>query len=50
MSDVPIIPFTLHARVVIFSEVAAAGVSSVLSKTDGFDGLRKEVESLLESV
>ena len=50
MSDVPIILFTLHAGAILFSEVQAVGVSSVVSKTDGFDELRKQVESLLESV
>ena len=50
MSDVPIILFTLHAGAILFSEVQAVGVSSVVSKTDGFDELRKQVESLLDSV
>ncbi|MGA2430879.1 MAG: response regulator transcription factor [Candidatus Acidiferrum sp.] len=50
MSDVPIILFTLHASAIQLSEVQAAGVSSVVSKSGGFDGLRKQVESLLESV
>jgi DNA-binding NarL/FixJ family response regulator len=50
MSDVPIILFTLHAGALLFSEVQALGVSSVVSKTDGFDELRKQVESLLKSV
>ena len=50
MSDVPIILFTLHAGAILFSEVQALGVSCVVSKTDGFDELRKQVESLLESV
>jgi len=50
MSDVPIILFTLHAGAIVFADVEAAGVSAVVSKADGFDGLRKQVESLLESV
>ena len=50
MSDVPIILFTLHAGAVLFPEVQAMGVSSVVSKADGFAELRKQVESLLESV
>jgi DNA-binding NarL/FixJ family response regulator len=50
MSDVPIILFTLHAGAILFSEVQAMGVSSVVSKADGFAELRKQVESLLESV
>lgn len=50
MRDVPIILFTLHASAITFSEVQAVGVSSVVSKSDGFNGLRKKVESLLESV
>jgi DNA-binding NarL/FixJ family response regulator len=50
LNDVPIILFTLHAGAILFSEVEAAGISSVVSKVDGFDGLRKHLESLLESV
>jgi DNA-binding NarL/FixJ family response regulator len=50
MSDVPIILFTLHASAILLSEVQMAGVTSVVSKAEGFDGLRKEVEALLESV
>jgi DNA-binding NarL/FixJ family response regulator len=50
MSEVPIILFTLHAGAILFSEVQAAGVSSVVSKSDGFDGLRRQLDSLLESV
>lgn len=50
MKDVPIILFTLHASAIVLSEVQAMGVSSVVSKSHGFDGLRKQVESLLESV
>ena len=50
MRDVPIILFTLHASAIVLSEVQAVGVSSVVSKSHGFDGLRKQVESLLESV
>lgn len=50
MKDVPIILFTLHASAIVLSEVQAVGVSSVVSKSHGFDGLRKQVESLLESV
>jgi DNA-binding NarL/FixJ family response regulator len=50
MKDVPIVLFTLHASAIVLSEVQAMGVSSVVSKSHGFDGLRKQVESLLESV
>jgi DNA-binding NarL/FixJ family response regulator len=50
LSDVPIILFTLHASAILFAEVVAAGVSSVVSKADGLDGLRKQVETLLEPV
>jgi DNA-binding NarL/FixJ family response regulator len=50
MSEVPIILFTLHAGAILFSEVQSAGVSSVVSKSDGFGGLRRQVDSLLESV
>jgi CheY-like chemotaxis protein len=50
MSDVPIILFTLHAGAIMFSEVQGSGISSVVSKADGFEGLRREVETLLESV
>jgi DNA-binding NarL/FixJ family response regulator len=50
LSDVPIILFTLHAGAISFSEVQAAGVSSVVSKADGLDGLLKQVELLLEPV
>ena len=50
MSDVPIILFTLHAGAIMVSEVQGSGISSVVSKADGFEGLRREVETLLESV
>jgi DNA-binding NarL/FixJ family response regulator len=50
MSDVPIILFTLHAGAIVLDEVQELGISSVVSKADGFDGLRRQVESLLESV
>ena len=50
MSEVPIILFTLHSGALSFSEVQAAGVSSMVSKSEGFERLRKEVEALLESV
>jgi DNA-binding NarL/FixJ family response regulator len=50
MSDVPIILFTLHAAAILLPEVQDTGISSVVSKADGFEGLRKQVESLLESV
>lgn len=50
MSEVPVILFTLHASAILLSEVQSAGVSSVVSKSDGFDGLRRQVDSLLESV
>jgi DNA-binding NarL/FixJ family response regulator len=50
MSEVPVILFTLHAGAILLSEVQSAGVSSVVSKSDGFDGLRRQVDSLLESV
>lgn len=50
MSEVPIILFTLHAGAIMFSDVQGSGVSSVVSKADGFNGLRTEVETLLESV
>jgi DNA-binding NarL/FixJ family response regulator len=50
LSDVPIILFTLHAGAIVFSEVQAAGVSAVVSKADGLDGLLRQVELLLEPV
>jgi DNA-binding NarL/FixJ family response regulator len=50
LSDVPIILFTLHAGAILFSEVEAAGVNCVVSKGGGFDGLRQQVEMLLEPV
>jgi DNA-binding NarL/FixJ family response regulator len=50
MSDVPIILFTMHASALLLSEVQAAGIRSIVSKSDGLGGLATQVESLLESV
>jgi DNA-binding NarL/FixJ family response regulator len=50
LSDVPIILFTLHAGAIVFSEAQVAGVSAVVSKADGLDGLLRQVELLLEPV
>jgi DNA-binding NarL/FixJ family response regulator len=50
LNDVPIILFTLHAGAIVFSEAQGAGVSAVVSKSDGLNGLLRQVELLLEPV
>ena len=46
--EVPIILFTLHAEAISLSEVAEAGITSVVSKLESITELSREVESLLK--
>ena len=46
--EVPIILFTLHAEAISLSEVAEAGITSVVSKLESITELSREVGSLLK--
>ncbi|HVB55763.1 MAG TPA: response regulator transcription factor [Candidatus Acidoferrales bacterium] len=48
MPAVPTIPFTLHKDAVPHNLASAAGISSVISKSDGMGVLMNEIQMLLE--
>jgi DNA-binding NarL/FixJ family response regulator len=50
MPSVPVVLFTMYKDAVRESDAVDAGISAVVSKTDGMDALVKQVQNLLEPV
>jgi DNA-binding NarL/FixJ family response regulator len=50
MPSVPVVLFTMHKDAVRESDAVDAGISAVVSKTDGMHALVKQVQNLLEPV